>query len=1429
MSELMRVLNLKIYLLIFSALSFPANAAVYTVCTAGCNATTMAGAYALATASADFIEIRGDIADEPLLVNKPIAGIRGDWRGRTWNATGDGAGRHTLEIGSSVTQPILISNLTLNHSSGNANAIFISGLGTGSNTVTLRNLYVSRASTTAGDAVFASPGPVAAGQLTIERCVINGGTAVGAALHVLGPGSAGGIHATNTLLSNASIGFFLEGASASSVARLHNCTLANNLIGIQYDSRGDYVNNIFAGNTLDLNAGGSASLLDHRSSSFQQQALTGTGTSNLAVTAAAEFVSAASQNYQLLPGALSRNSAQPLTFTADIQNDPRPSGASWDRGAYEYPEGNTAADCPAWTVNNGAALSAGGVTLTAALNNQRGSAWYDGRLDLTQPFDLTYKINFGNNASGADGVAFVLQDDARGPSALGQGGGGGLGYTGPNSPSPSAAFMLQTYTVNGVWNYMENGVNACGFVTSGTCGTPSSHSLKDGNFHLVRVTWVPGSNLLTFFVDGSQALQVTRNLATSVFSGRSSIRPGFSAATGLSNNLHAVYPLSCFTEPACPSLIGKSGTGADNVGFSGTVIVASPYFLPTTATLTQFRIRVLGVTGATPQVRAAVFSDNAGMPDTLLRQSGLVTAAAGLNTVDITDITLVAGTYWLAFQASDVTVHRDAVSPGNRNVGFAWGAFSSPFPGGSISSGNAYDIMADILCVPLTPTPTQSPSPTRSPTFSPSPSSSASPSPTASPTRTETPCSGGLVRDVCDSCSYLTISDALAAAAACDIIELRQDRTENVFLSQNIAEIRGDVPWRVWNGSGGGTGHTLSILSGLSRRLVIHSLVMDHLSGGAQTVRIVSRSAGQQVILRDMTVRHSSTSGTEIIYDSGAGLAEDEVLLERVLIEGTGGDQGFRNTGNSREFAHRIVNCVFFNLGTGMDLGISSTNRVTRAWNNTLVACSTGMVVRHRAHFVNNAFANNTADLLIQNDGSVADFYDCAFETQTDTGGWDPSNIFGINSAVEFRNEAGGDFRLASAAQCRNAGRVVALNSDRENFPRPVEGLFDIGAYEFDPAATPTVTRTLSLSPSFSPSATSTVSASPTRSPTPTRSPSPSPTGSRTATPSASPTPSISPSPSASPTPTASPTPSNSPTPSASPTPSRSPTLSASPTPTNSPSPSASPTPSVSPSPSASPTSSVSPSATATPSASPTPSYSATQTPTATLTLTLTSTATPTQTFTQTATASITTSFTASSTFTHTPQLSPTPTSGAVSVTLRIYDSAGNLLRVASAGAAASLVGALSFGQEPWDPSTGAQSVSDGAWSGSYDGKDSNGDFLASGSYLMEVESQSGSVSQKSAKSFTVIRSPSNLKNGMVWPNPAGKGLRQVSFAWTPASQEVDGQIYNQIGELVLGLGRLRGGQGRWELKDAASGVYFIALKIPGERRPFLIKVALAR
>ena len=75
---------------------------------------------------------------------------------------------------------------------------------------------------------------------------------------------------------------------------------------------------------------------------------------------------------------------------------------------------------PTFTVNGSAVNTSPQVYMvTPDALSQHGSVMSDMRVDLSKTFDITFDINVGNKANGADGMGFMLQNDPLGHNALG--------------------------------------------------------------------------------------------------------------------------------------------------------------------------------------------------------------------------------------------------------------------------------------------------------------------------------------------------------------------------------------------------------------------------------------------------------------------------------------------------------------------------------------------------------------------------------------------------------------------------------------------------------------------------------------------------------------------------------------------------------------------------------------------------------------------------------------------------------------------------------------------------------------------------------------------------------------------------------------------------------------------------------------------------
>ena len=99
-----------------------------------------------------------------------------------------------------------------------------------------------------------------------------------------------------------------------------------------------------------------------------------------------------------------------------------------------------------WTLNGGATMTGNTITLTVGAGNTSRSAFLNNKQDITA-FHIVFFYQDVSGAGSADGVTFCIQNDPRGPTALGGGSGGSsLGY---ENITPSVALALNIYAPNG--------------------------------------------------------------------------------------------------------------------------------------------------------------------------------------------------------------------------------------------------------------------------------------------------------------------------------------------------------------------------------------------------------------------------------------------------------------------------------------------------------------------------------------------------------------------------------------------------------------------------------------------------------------------------------------------------------------------------------------------------------------------------------------------------------------------------------------------------------------------------------------------------------------------------------------------------------------------------------------------------------------------
>ena len=214
-----------------------------------------------------------------------------------------------------------------------------------------------------------------------------------------------------------------------------------------------------------------------------------------------------------------------------------------------------------YTLQGDAVVMGGGCyQLTDALPGQIGAVWYDEVINLEQPFDVQFKMNFGTNNgdgssanAGADGMVFVMQ--TVGPTAIG-GNGGAIGYEGI---SPSLGIEFDTY-----WNQQNGDLtnDHIGILSDGNpshlaptaiAGPVTANSIgadiEDGLDHAVQITWDPNIQEINVYFDCEFRLVASVDLINNVFGGETEVTWGFTSSTGGAVNVQVV----CLYENATPT------------------------------------------------------------------------------------------------------------------------------------------------------------------------------------------------------------------------------------------------------------------------------------------------------------------------------------------------------------------------------------------------------------------------------------------------------------------------------------------------------------------------------------------------------------------------------------------------------------------------------------------------------------------------------------------------------------------------------------------------------------------------------------------------------------------------------------------------------------------------------------------------------------
>jgi hypothetical protein len=187
-------------------------------------------------------------------------------------------------------------------------------------------------------------------------------------------------------------------------------------------------------------------------------------------------------------------------------------------------------------------------TLTEAVNNQVGAVWVHEVVDITSSFTIDANLYFGTkDLEGADGIAFVIQNQLKDSDVGGDG--GRLGFI---ELLEYFAVDVDTY-----YNHNLDGdiANDHVYVSSGIAGIGDSFdvgNVEDDKFHRFRVAWNAGSGSLDVYLDDMGAPKLTRTVES--ISDQFPSKPtsaffGFTATTGGKNNVQKVCDIVLVSTP----------------------------------------------------------------------------------------------------------------------------------------------------------------------------------------------------------------------------------------------------------------------------------------------------------------------------------------------------------------------------------------------------------------------------------------------------------------------------------------------------------------------------------------------------------------------------------------------------------------------------------------------------------------------------------------------------------------------------------------------------------------------------------------------------------------------------------------------------------------------------------------------------------------
>jgi hypothetical protein len=200
--------------------------------------------------------------------------------------------------------------------------------------------------------------------------------------------------------------------------------------------------------------------------------------------------------------------------------------------------------------DNASNLTVGGkscIQLTPEVNDNKGCAWNDTKVNFNNDFSVTMDFYFGNNINGADGSTIVFQPNS--PTVCGTTGGelgtGGLANavvvefdTYDNDFPTHAVDISPDHIAIDTDGSLLNSTHAAGPIAA----LASNASIDDGLTHTVEISWTKATNTMSVYFDGNLRLSLSEDFITTKFGGNNLVYWGATASTGGLNNQQYFCP-----------------------------------------------------------------------------------------------------------------------------------------------------------------------------------------------------------------------------------------------------------------------------------------------------------------------------------------------------------------------------------------------------------------------------------------------------------------------------------------------------------------------------------------------------------------------------------------------------------------------------------------------------------------------------------------------------------------------------------------------------------------------------------------------------------------------------------------------------------------------------------------------------------------------